>query len=152
MTKKDIVRLVSEKTELSQQTIKEVVQSTLESIVEILVRDGRIELRNFGVFQVKARAERLARNPRTGEEVIVPEHETVAFKPGKLMTAHIQAERQKKLAKKRRVAKTAKAQPVAKTATKSTAAKATIVAKTNTVAKTTKKVCKTTKTGKSSKK
>ena len=124
MTKKDIVRLVSEKTDLSQQAVKEIVQQTLESIIEVLVRDGRIELRNFGVFKVKERAARNARNPRTGEEVQVPEHETVAFKPGKMMVAHVQRERQKKAAAKKRAAskagKTAKTVKASEKATKHT--------------------------------
>ena len=100
MTKKDIVRLVSEKTDLSQQQVKEIVQLTLESIIHVLVRDGRIELRNFGVFKVKERVARNARNPRTGEEVHVPQHETVAFKPGKLMISRVQGERRRKASAK----------------------------------------------------
>ena len=117
MTKKEIVRLVSEKTDLSQQQTKEIVQKTFESIIEVLVKDGRIELRNFGVFEVKVRAARNARNPRTGVEVWVDEHETVAFKPGKMMVAKVQRERQKK-AKKAAAKKVAKAAKPAKAATK----------------------------------
>lgn len=117
MTKKEIVRLVSEKTGLSQQQSKEVVQTTFESIVEVLVKEGRIELRNFGVFQVKHRAARNARNPRTGVEVWVDEHETVAFKPGKMMNAKVQAERKKRATKK------APAAPKATKAAKKTTAK-----------------------------
>ena len=123
MTKKDIVRLVSEKTELSQQQVKEIVQLTLESIIHVLVRDGRIELRNFGVFNVKERVARNARNPRTGEEVHVPKHETVAFKPGKLMTSKVQSERRRKAAKKGTAKKTTKATVAPKT-TAQTAKKA----------------------------
>ena len=119
MTKKEIVRLVSEKTDLSQQQTKEIVQKTFESIIEVLVKDGRIELRNFGVFEVKVRA---ARNPRTGVEVWVDEHETVAFKPGKMMVAKVQRERQKK-AKKAAAKKVAKAAKPAKAAAKKTSKK-----------------------------
>ena len=122
MTKKDIVRLVAEKTDLSQQTVKEIVQQTFESIIEVLMKDGRIELRNFGVFKVKMRASRYARNPRTNDEVWVPEHETVAFKPGKLMVAQVQRERQKKARKKS--TKTTKAVKGAKPAAKTVAKKA----------------------------
>ena len=114
MTKKEIVRLVSEKLELSQQQTKEIVQKTFESIIEVLVKDGRIELRNFGVFEVKLRAARNARNPRTGVEVWVDEHETVAFKPGKLLVKKVQRERKKKNAKKAAAKKAApKAAPKA---------------------------------------
>ncbi|MDO5307996.1 MAG: HU family DNA-binding protein [Planctomycetia bacterium] len=122
MTKKDVIRLVSEKTKLSQQEAKEVVQKTFESIIEVLVKDGRIELRNFGVFEVKMRQARTARNPRSGEEVWVEEHETVAFKPGKMMVAKVQRDRTKKNAKKKTAAKVAtkaaKATKTAKPATK----------------------------------
>ena len=53
--------------------------------MKTLVEDGRIELRNFGVFEVKKRAARKARNPRTGDKVFVPEKFVVTFKPGKEM-------------------------------------------------------------------
>ncbi|MDD3590134.1 MAG: integration host factor subunit beta [Thermoguttaceae bacterium] len=105
MTKKEIVHLVSEKTNLSQQQTKEIVQKTLESIIEVLAKDGRIELRNFGVFVVKQRAARYARNPRTGEEVWVDEHETVAFKPGKMMLQKVQSDRKNKAKKTTKAAK-----------------------------------------------
>ncbi len=90
MTKKDIVRTISDETGLTQQQTKKIVQRTFDSIIETLVREGRIELRNFGVFEVKPRAARRARNPRTGDEVIVPEKHVVTFKPGKYMEARVQ--------------------------------------------------------------
>ena len=90
VTKKDIVRTISEEVEkLTQQQTKEVVQRTVDAIIECLVRDGRIELRNFGVFEVKPRAARKARNPRTGEQVEVPRKHVVTFKPGKNMEARV---------------------------------------------------------------
>lgn len=89
MTKKDIVRTISEEVGLTQQQTKEIVQKTFDAIIESLVRERRIELRNFGVFEVKSRAERKARNPRTGEQVIVPKKHVVTFKPGKYMEAKV---------------------------------------------------------------
>ncbi len=91
MTKKDIVRTISEEVGLTQQQTKEVVQKTFDAIIESLVRDERIELRNFGVFEVKPRAARKARNPRTGEQVDVPRKHVVTFKPGKYMEAKVRA-------------------------------------------------------------
>ena len=91
MTKKDIVRTISEEVGLTQQQTKEVVQRTFDAIIESLVRDQRIELRNFGVFEVKPRAARKARNPRTGEQVDVPRKHVVTFKPGKYMEAKVRA-------------------------------------------------------------
>lgn len=85
MTKKEIVKTISEEIGLTQLKTKEIVQKTFDAIVETLVEDRRIELRNFGVFEVKKRAARKARNPRTGDKVFVPEKFVVTFKPGKEM-------------------------------------------------------------------
>lgn len=89
MTKKEIVKAISEKLGLTQLTTKEIVQQTFDAIIETLVTDGRIELRNFGVFEVKKRAARKARNPRTGGQVEVPAKFVVTFKPGKEMEAKV---------------------------------------------------------------
>ncbi|MEM9365451.1 MAG: HU family DNA-binding protein [Planctomycetota bacterium] len=89
MTKKEIVRVISEELGLTQQDTKEVVQRTFDSIIETLVREGRIELRNFGVFEVKPRAARKARNPKTGQSVMVPAKMVVTFKPGKVMEKRV---------------------------------------------------------------
>lgn len=89
MTKKEIVRAISDKTGLTQLQIKEIVQLTFEGIVETLLDEGRVELRNFGVFQVKTRKARQARNPRTGRQVSVPAKSVVVFKPGKGMEARV---------------------------------------------------------------
>ena len=90
MTKKEIVKTISDKTGLTQLQIKEIVQLTFDGIIETLLDDGRVELRNFGVFQVKSRKARKARNPRTGLQVDVPEKFVVTFKPGKEMEARVQ--------------------------------------------------------------
>ena len=89
MTKKDIVRTISEEVGLTQQQTKVIVQKTFDGIVDALVRERRIELRNFGVFEVKKRAARKARHPRTGHQVEVPQKYVVTFKPGKEMEARI---------------------------------------------------------------
>ncbi len=89
MTKKEIVKTISEEIGLTQLKTKEIVQKTFNAIVETLCEDHRIELRNFGVFEVKRRAARKARNPRTGEKVSVPEKFVVTFKPGKEMEAKV---------------------------------------------------------------
>ena len=89
MTKKEIVKTISEEIGLTQLKTKEIVQKTFDAIVNTLVEDRRIELRNFGVFEVKQRAARKARNPRTGEKVFVPEKFVVTFKPGKEMEERV---------------------------------------------------------------
>jgi len=82
VTKKDIVMKVSNETNLTQIDVKKIVQRTLDVILESLERGETVELRNFGVFKVKSRRGRIGRNPRTGEEVSVPEKKVVVFKPG----------------------------------------------------------------------
>ncbi len=89
MTKKEIVKAISDELGLTQLQTKEIVQKTFDAIVETLVEDRRIELRNFGVFEVKMRAARKARNPRTGGQVEVPAKFVVTFKPGKEMEAKV---------------------------------------------------------------
>ncbi|MEZ6060185.1 MAG: HU family DNA-binding protein [Planctomycetaceae bacterium] len=89
MTKKEIVKAISEELGLTQLKTKEIVQKTFDAIVETLVEDRRIELRNFGVFEVKKRAARKARNPRTGGQVEVPAKFVVTFKPGKEMEERV---------------------------------------------------------------
>jgi nucleoid DNA-binding protein len=91
VTKKEIVKTISEECGLTQLKTKEIVQKTFEAIIDTLVEDGdhRIELRNFGVFEVKKRAARKARNPRTGERVDVGEKYVVTFKPGKEMEERV---------------------------------------------------------------
>ena len=89
MTKKEIVKTISEEIGLTQLKTKEIVQKTFDAIVRSLVDERRIELRNFGVFEVKKRAARKARNPRTGQRVEVPEKYVVTFKPGKEMEERV---------------------------------------------------------------
>jgi integration host factor subunit beta len=85
VTKKEIVKAISDEIGLTQLKTKEIVQKTFDAIVKTLIEEKRIELRNFGVFEVKKRAARKARNPRTGEKVYVAEKYVVTFKPGKEM-------------------------------------------------------------------
>lgn len=85
MTKKELVRKISEKFGLTQIQTKEIVQSTLDTMIDSIIQTGRIELRNFGVFEVRKRAPRLARNPKTGETVHVPAKKVIIFKPGRLL-------------------------------------------------------------------
>lgn len=98
MTKKEIVKTISEEIGMTQLRTKEIVQKTFDAIVDTLVEEGRIELRNFGVFEVKKRAARKARNPRTGQRVDVPEKYVVTFKPGKEMEEKVRRLEQRELA------------------------------------------------------
>jgi nucleoid DNA-binding protein len=92
VTKREIVQTIAEELGLTQLQAKPIVQKIFDSIVNTLVVEGRVELRNFGVFAVRWRKPRNARNPRTGEKVLVPERCTVVFKPGQVMQARVEEE------------------------------------------------------------
>jgi nucleoid DNA-binding protein len=111
VTKKDIVKAISEQIGMTQLKTKEIVQQTFDAIIDTLVREHRIELRNFGVFEVKKRAARKARNPRTGERVDVAEKYVVTFKPGKEMEERVRLLEQQEAEK--RAAEAAAAQNAA---------------------------------------
>ena len=85
MTKKEIVTRISDKMDIKQIEVKTVVQKTLDIIVDSLAKGETVELRNFGIFKVKSRKPRIARNPKTGESVPVPEKKVVTFKAGLVM-------------------------------------------------------------------
>jgi len=82
MTKKEMAKAIADEMGLTPRQVREVVQRVFDGITETLLNDGRIELRNFGVFEVRRRKPRIARNPRTGEKVSVPAKLVVTFKPG----------------------------------------------------------------------
>jgi DNA-binding protein HU-beta/integration host factor subunit beta len=114
VTKRDIVRSIAEQGDLSQTETLKLVQQTFDALVDALVREGRVELRNFGVFQIKHREARQARNPRTGEAVMVRARSVVTFKPGKEMEARVREFSKKaarKAAKKKRAAPEASPPP-----------------------------------------
>jgi nucleoid DNA-binding protein len=111
VTKKEIVKTISDEIGLTQLKTKEIVQKTFDAIVETLVEERRIELRNFGVFEVKKRAARKARNPRTGAKVYVPEKYVVTFKPGKEMEEKVR-ELERQAAERARLAMAADGQTV----------------------------------------
>jgi nucleoid DNA-binding protein len=86
MTKRDLVIRISEETGLVQQQVLDVVQKILDHICEALADGTTVELRNFGVFEVKVRKPRVGRNPNRPEtDVPIPRRAVVKFKPGKEM-------------------------------------------------------------------
>lgn len=91
MTKKEIVLAMVSELDLPLSKAKDAVQMMFDAIIDALADEGRIELRNFGVFEVKRRAARKARNPKTGDRVSVPEKLVVTFKPGKEMEQRVKA-------------------------------------------------------------
>ena len=91
LTKRELVIEVASKLGLTQNEVSAVVQETLDSITAALVEGHRLEIRNFGVFEVKERDARIGRNPRTGEEVPIAKKRVAAFRPGKALKEWIQA-------------------------------------------------------------
>ncbi|MGH7968133.1 MAG: HU family DNA-binding protein [Limisphaerales bacterium] len=90
LTKRDLVVRISEETGLIQQQVLDVVQKTLDYVAEALARGDKVELRNFGVFEVKVRKARIGRNPNApATDVPIPQRSVVKFKPGKEMRTEV---------------------------------------------------------------
>jgi nucleoid DNA-binding protein len=90
LTKRDLVIRISEESGLVQQQVLDIVQKTLDYIAQSLAKGDKVELRNFGVFEVKVRKARIGRNPNSPEtDVPIPERSVVKFKPGKEMRAEV---------------------------------------------------------------
>ena len=83
MTKAEIVEQISEKLGLTKKDIARVVDLFFEIVKQGMKKEEHIELRGFGTFEVKTREEREARNPKTGESVVVPKRRVPYFRPGK---------------------------------------------------------------------
>src|SRR2546430_6162043 len=86
LTKRDLVNRIAEETGQIQQKVLVVVQKSLDYIAEALARGDKVELRNFGVFEVRVRKARIGRNPNSPtKDVPIPQRSVVKFKPGKEM-------------------------------------------------------------------
>lgn len=91
-TKKELIDRIAEETQLKRADVKKAVQAFLDHVIEELGRGNRLEFRDFGVFEIKDRAPRVAQNPKTLEPVRVPAKRTVKFKVGRLMKASLDGE------------------------------------------------------------
>jgi nucleoid DNA-binding protein len=85
----EIARSLAEELGLSQAEASRLVHAVCDRIAACLVREGRVEMRDFGIFEVKRRRARRGRNPRTGEQVLIPEKVVVTFKPGKGLSERV---------------------------------------------------------------
>ncbi len=93
MTKRDLVMRIADETGLIQQDVHAVIQKSLDYIVEALEEGSTVEFRNFGVFEVRERKQRIGRNPNKPENVVtIPARKVVKFKPGKVMRERITGE------------------------------------------------------------
>ena len=83
MIKLDIVNAVVTKTGVSRTKAEQAVETVFGAMKSALGKGERIELRRFGVFNVRPRKTGIGRNPRTGQEVSIPPGKAVRFRPGK---------------------------------------------------------------------
>jgi integration host factor subunit beta len=91
VTKKELIDCIADKTGNKRVVVKRVIQCFLDEIMEELGKGNRLEFRDFGVFESKIRAARVAQNPKTLEQVQVPEKRTVKFKVGRIMKLKLAA-------------------------------------------------------------
>ena len=91
ITKKELIDRIAERTQAKRVTVKCIVQAFLNEITNELCEDNRLEFRDFGVFETRTRAARVAQNPKTLERVEVPAKRTVKFKMGRLMRENLSA-------------------------------------------------------------
>jgi len=93
MTKRDLVVRIAEETGIIQQDVYSVVQKSLDYIIEALEEGETVEFRNFGVFEVRERKQRIGRNPNKPDHVVtIPPRKVVKFKPGRIMKLKITGE------------------------------------------------------------
>ena len=90
LTKRDLVLRICEDTDLVQQQVFDTVQRTFDHIIKALAQGQKVELRNFGIFEVRVRKARIGRNPSApGTKVPIPERTVVKFKAGREMRLEV---------------------------------------------------------------
>ena len=85
MNKAELIAAVAEKTGLSKKDTEAVVSATFDTIVAAMAEEEKVQLVGFGSFEVKKRAERIGRNPKTKESITIPASKVPTFKAGKAM-------------------------------------------------------------------
>ena len=85
MNKTELIAAVAEKAELSKKDAEAAVTATIDAITEALVREEKVQLVGFGSFEIKSRAERVGRNPKTKETIQIPASKVPVFKAGKAL-------------------------------------------------------------------
>ncbi|MCK4752978.1 MAG: integration host factor subunit beta [Planctomycetes bacterium] len=99
VTKKELIGRIAERTQAKRVLVKRITQAFLDEIIVELSRSNRLEFRDFGVFETRTRASRIAQNPKTLERVEVPAKRTVKFKMGRLMRENLCAPTEEESAK-----------------------------------------------------
>jgi len=90
-TKRELIERIAATSNLSRADVKRTVQAFLDSVIDELAQGNRLEFRDFGVFEIRERAARVAQNPKTLEPIDVPPRKTVKFKSGRLMKHSVEA-------------------------------------------------------------
>ncbi len=85
MTKANLINKIADKTNLTKADSERALNACLESVQDILVKDGKLTLTGFGTFAVDQRQERKGRNPQTGAPITIPAAKVVKFRPGKVL-------------------------------------------------------------------
>jgi integration host factor subunit beta len=91
VTKKELISRIAENTQAKRVLVKRIIQAFLDEITAELCKNNRLEFRDFGVFETRTRAARVAQNPKTLDRVDVPAKRTVKFKTGRLMKENLSA-------------------------------------------------------------
>jgi len=91
VTKKELIDRIAERTQTKRVSVKRIIQAFLDEVTSELCKNNRLEFRDFGVFETRTRAARIAQNPKTLERVEVPAKRTVKFKMGRLMRENLHA-------------------------------------------------------------
>ena len=89
VTKKELIDRIAERTQVKRVSVKRIIQAFLDEITAELCKNNRLEFRDFGVFETRTRAARVAQNPKTLDRVDVPAKRTVKFKMGRLMRENL---------------------------------------------------------------
>jgi nucleoid DNA-binding protein len=89
VTKKELIDRIAERTQAKRVLVKRITQALLDEIIAELCKNNRLEFRDFGVFETRTKAARIAQNPKTLERVEVPSKRTVKFKMGRLMRENL---------------------------------------------------------------
>ncbi len=89
MTKTELINAVAEKTDISKKDADKAVNAVFEAIAETLAGGDKVQIVGFGSFEVKARSQRVGRNPRTKEEIVIPASKLPVFKAGKSLKEQV---------------------------------------------------------------
>lgn len=85
MTKAELIEKIAAETNLTKVGVERPLNAFLDAAMDVLAKEGKLTLTGFGTFVVEERQERVGRNPRTGEEIVIPASKVVKFRPGKML-------------------------------------------------------------------